>query len=297
MPIGVSGGGTAVHRRQAILAETVDRLRHVGGEISLYAHECEFVTSQFWDALNFGHGRDTPREQWVPAPLVAEPEREERFQAFDGFLTFLQRLPDVRLAVASQGPTLYADRAKGRSYTPAQIAQMCASMADMVRHQQQDGVWLSPAEVYGLVVGCLAARAREERWPTTVRYRYADGPSEGPSGEVVARSLSLDDILGTCLYEDAYLDTYGAMPSQIQVGRNWLAPPDFVATVGMAMPRWLAGDTGDAPVAKGTMDEARHIPDRCSWDWVVFPPGFDGSPLLDMARLQAWTLKPAPQVQ
>jgi len=297
MHIGISGGRAEVQRRQGTLTETVDRLRHEGGEVSLYAHECEFATGQFWDALNFGRGKDTPREQWLPAALVADQERDERFAAFDEFLSLIQSLPDVRLAVAAQAPMLYPDKAKGRSYTPAQIAGMCACMAEMITHQRQDDAWLSPAEVYGLAVGCLAARAREDKWPATVSYRYADGPSQAPSAEVTAQSLPLDDILGTCLYEDAYLELQGAMPPQVQVGRNWLAPHDFVATIGAAMTRWLAGDVGDARVMSGKMAEARYIPDHCSWDWVVFPAGFDADPLLEMAKLQSWTLKPAPPAQ
>jgi hypothetical protein len=30
-----------------------------------------------------------------------------------------------------------------------------------------------------------------------------------------------------------------------------------------------------------------------SFDWVIHPEGFQAPQLLDMARLQAWTLKPA----
>jgi hypothetical protein len=29
------------------------------------------------------------------------------------------------------------------------------------------------------------------------------------------------------------------------------------------------------------------------FDWVIHPEGFDGAPLLDLGRLQGWTLKPA----
>jgi len=109
--------------------------------------------------------------------------------------------------------------------------------------------------------------------------------------------LPLDDILGTCLYEAAYLQLYGTMPPQIQVGRNWLAPQDFLATIGDAMRGWLAGDESDARVMVGKMASAQYVPDHCTWDWGVFPAGFDGDPLLQLARLQAWTLKPATAIR
>ena len=30
-----------------------------------------------------------------------------------------------------------------------------------------------------------------------------------------------------------------------------------------------------------------------AFNWVIHPEGFDGTPLLDLGRLQGWTLKPA----
>ena len=64
MHIGIGDGAQEVEKRQARLAELVEQMRHSGGEISLYAHECEFVTGEFWDGVNFRGGRDTPRAQW-----------------------------------------------------------------------------------------------------------------------------------------------------------------------------------------------------------------------------------------
>ena len=29
------------------------------------------------------------------------------------------------------------------------------------------------------------------------------------------------------------------------------------------------------------------------WGWVIFPPGFRAPAMMELARLQAWTLKPA----
>ena len=33
--------------------------------------------------------------------------------------------------------------------------------------------------------------------------------------------------------------------------------------------------------------------DESVWNWVIFPEGFSAPRLLELARLQAWTLKPA----
>jgi hypothetical protein len=83
------------------------------------------------------------------------------------------------------------------------------------------------------------------------------------------------------------------MPNQVQVGRNWLAPADFLATVGAALPKWIRGADDDAPIVASDFAQARRVPDHVEWGWVIFPEDFNGDPLLSLAKLQAWTLKPA----
>jgi hypothetical protein len=293
MHMGISGGPDTVARCQANLADLVEKARHTGGEVSLYAHECEFVTRGFWDTFNYARGQDTPRELWQPAPLISESESEARYQAMDGLLAFAKALPEVRVVTAVEAPVLYPDRARGRTFTAQQVVRLCASMADRVTHQPCDGVWLSPAEVFCLAVSLIAARVRDDKWPTHVPYRYVDGPQDLPAVETVSAAFSLDDIYGTSLFEDAYLDLYRHLPAQVQIGRNWLSPADFLATVGAALPRWFAGNDGDAPLVCGDLAQTSYIPEHVSWDWVIFPLDFDADALLQLARLQAWTLKPA----
>ena len=60
----------------------------------------------------------------------------------------------------------------------------------------------------------------------------------------------------------------------------------------------VAGDDGSSPsvsVRKGNPEMEKYIatdPVR-SFNWVIHPEGFEAGHLLDLARLQAWTLKPA----
>jgi hypothetical protein len=291
--IGISRGRAEVEQRQARLIDVADQLRHTGGEISLYAHECEFVTAQFWDGVNFSGGRDTPRDEWQPAPLVSAAESESRYAAMGGLLAAFQSLPDVEIVVASQLPALYADGATVRSFTPDEIVGLCAPMADAITHRRLDGACLSPAEVFSLAVRLLAERARSGQWPDQVPYSYVDGPARLPRAEKTAGPITLDGVLGTCLYETAHMRTELRIPAEVRVGRSNLSPSDFLATVAAALPRWVAGDTTDAEIVPGNFVQSEYIPDHVSWGWTIFPAGFRADALLELGKLQAWTLKPA----
>jgi len=296
MHIGIGRGAAEVERCQETLGEIVRQLRPTGGEVSLYAHECEFVTSQFWDAVNYDRGRDTARDQWQPAPTVSVEESESRYAAMDRFLEYAQSLEEIEVVVASQAPSLYPDNAQSRSFTCQQVAGMCRETGRAVRHRLCDGVWLSPAEQFCLVVAALAGWVGQGSWPAPLPCQYVDGPIEASQSHVVSPELSLDDILGTCLYEDARMRLDRRMPAQVQVGRNWLSPADYLATVAAAFPRWLAGDKSPAQVLRGDLEQAAYVPQHVAWDWRIFPPNFDGDALLELGRLQSWTIKPASQI-
>ncbi|RPI26500.1 MAG: hypothetical protein EHM61_11615 [Acidobacteria bacterium] len=87
----------------------------------------------------------------------------------------------------------------------------------------------------------------------------------------------------------SYIKTHTRLPATVWIGSETLSLEDFAAT--------LAADrsSGDVSVRKGNPELRRHVtmePQK-TFGWVIHPEGFQAPELLDMARLQAWTLKPA----
>ena len=146
-----------------------------------------------------------------------------------------------------------------------------------------------------MVVRLLSTRIQSGAWPSSVAYQYVDGPIQEPH-VAHGNEFTLDDVFGTCLYEGAALGMNGRMPSEVQIGKAWLSPADFLATVGAALPRWVGGGDGNAPLVHGVLEQAQCVPDHVPWNWIIFPPEFNGDPLLQLGRLQSWTIKPARRV-
>ncbi len=302
MHLGISQGPPEVSRRQTELVSLVDRLRPTGGLISLYAHECEFVTRAFWDGVNFKGGQDTARENWRPAPLLSETESAARYAALDDFLGVVQALPDVEVIGASQLPVLYPDRIREHALTLPTVLALCPSLVDAITHRDVAEGILSPAELFGLVVDVLAQRARTGQWPAQVPgdgglVRYSDGPSYPPLCSDTSGMLTLDAVLDASVGLQMYLAQHQQMPTYVQIGPLQLAPADFLATSASALPRWVHGDSGDVAIRRGNFVQADYVPDHVAWDWVIFPPGFNGDSLLALGKLQAWTLKPVGRPQ
>jgi hypothetical protein len=302
MHLGISRGPQEVSRRQTALVSLVDRLRPTGGVISLYAHECEFVTRAFWDGVNFKRGQDTPREHWRPAPVLSDAESAARYAALDDFLGVVRALPDAEVIGASQLPALYPDKIREHGLTLPTVLALCPSLVDTITHQEVAEGFISPAELFGLVVDVLAQHARTGQWPTHVPgdggpVRYLDGPSHPLSQSDTSGVLTLDDVLDMSVKLQAHLVQRQQMPAHVQVGPLRLTPADFLATIASALPRWVQGDSGDVPVRSGNFVQANHVPNHVAWDWIIFPLGFNGDPLLELGKLQAWTLKPVGRPQ
>jgi hypothetical protein len=87
------------------------------------------------------------------------------------------------------------------------------------------------------------------------------------------------------------------MPDEIWIGSESLSPVDYLATLAHAF-RELA-TTGRPPTSvarqAGRFTADRYVADDSPalWGWIIFPEGFHAPHIMELARLQAWTLKPA----
>jgi hypothetical protein len=96
---------------------------------------------------------------------------------------------------------------------------------------------------------------------------------------------------------DKFLEERGEIPNAVWYGSMAVTPESYLlalaevtqALVSKAQPpesvRILPGElTASQWVAKDSPS---------IWSWPIFPRGFHSAHLMDLARLQAWTLKPA----
>jgi hypothetical protein len=88
----------------------------------------------------------------------------------------------------------------------------------------------------------------------------------------------------------AFIRRFHRLPNEVFIGAESLSLIDFAAT--------LAGSSGkneDVPLVHGTpaFETFFATEGRKPFNWIIHPEGFDGSALLELGRLQGWTLKPA----
>ena len=75
-----------------------------------------------------------------------------------------------------------------------------------------------------------------------------------------------------------------------------MSPADYLATLAGTFEDLASGKTpSDVSRREGHYTADRYVADDSPglWGWVIFPEGFHAPRIMELARLQAWTLKPA----
>ena len=244
----------------------VDSLRGKGGVIQTYFHPTEFSATEFWDGVNFLGGAYTPPEGYKMPRRRSPESAEAAYKSLFDFVRHVQSIPGVEIVTARQLPLLFHD--------PVQLPT-----TDAARRQFQSAIDIQgPYSAADQLLALLGLEAQ-----------YVDGP--------VARgkTVTAGPTLSRMLFDRAKLDAIGyirahkRLPHTIWAGSDRLSLPDFAAT--------LASDNGspEIQIRQGTTAFERRVAadtDK-TYGWVIHPKGFSAPELLEQARLQAWTLKPA----
>ena len=281
-----------------------DRLRGGGGLISIYYHPCEWVHKEFWDGVNFRRGANPPREQWKPPPQRPAEETEAAFQRFGEYIDHIRSIPGVRFVTASDLPDLYPDPTRTRGASQKDFNEIVSRLAEAegaIDFQVIGGRAYSLAdqfELLALAVGELI-EGRKPGFPA--RATGLLGPDSPPPAS--AQTSHLDWFA----FRDATRDVIGFLkssqrvPSRVFIGADAVPPVDFLAALASACDYHLKH--GALPLQEGVnlgknleLLPARHVAQdtpELFGGWIIHKEGFRAPKILEIARLQAWTLKPA----
>jgi hypothetical protein len=264
---------------ESALPQAIEKFDHAaeqleakgGGVISIYYHPNEFVTTAFWD-LNFAKGANPERNEWKKPPRRTAEESERCYRILTRYVEHAKSRSSVRFVTAREIPLLYESQIV-RGGDRASIAR---HLAEHETFLVTDHGALSAADMLQILLGTT---------PDIV---------EGPSSRGTS-TYHLEEI-SRVVFERAKADASGfiranqRLPAEVWLGSEKLSLADFAAT--------LAADDGvssSVRVRKGDLEMEKYVSTdpRQSFAWPIHPEGFSAPELLELARLQAWTLKPA----
>ena len=294
----------AVEPANQKVSAIAERLRTEGGGlISIFYHPCEWVHREFWDGVNFRRGANPPREQWRPPPQRSPEETEAAFQRFGQYMDHIRTIAGVRFVTASDLPGIYPDPVRsGASRRDLQeLAKRLLASEQGIDFQVIDHRAYSPADQFELLTLALGQMidAKTLLWPLPSRGLLGPDLPPPPAGALTEVSWPA--------FRDATLDVRDFMrvrqrvPARVFVGADAVPPLDFLRALAWAFDyeRVHGGlpESETVPLAKvHELLTARHVAADTPGlfgGWVIHKEDFRAPKILEVARLQAWTLKPA----
>jgi peptidoglycan/xylan/chitin deacetylase (PgdA/CDA1 family) len=294
-------GGTSLAEGKARFGAAADLVRsRGGGTVSVYYHPCEWVQTAFWDAVNFSDGADPPRSEWKQPGVRPPAETEAAFADFEQFIAFIKAQPGVRFVTASDLVRLYPDEAATRAFTRDDLLAVARAVQAPQTFMVRGGYALSVADMFSLLTDAASEFAARRALPPSVGLRALDGPADSyvPAiGGAPGPAFSWEAFARATREVAAFTTSTGRVPAEIWVGAHSLSPSDYLSTLGAAVETLV---TAGQPPAQVNPRAGAFVADRYVatdspelWRWPIFPRGFHAPRIMEHARLQAWTLKPA----
>jgi hypothetical protein len=244
-----------------------------GGLISTVYHPTEFVHTEFWDAVNFSEGATRPRDQWRLPQRRTPAEAARCLKILHDYVEHARNLPGVQFVTADDLLRLYA----------APIAPMVDSRT-LAQHFSQQGITFLSVPSGDLSAADILLQLLQ------MPPEYVDGPTF--QGRTTYRESSVPEFLFESSIQDvkSFIQTNHRLPSEVFVGSQTLSLPDFAATLASHILQ-----PGPVRVAQGKTNFEKYFSTDAvgSFRWPIHPKGFAPAELLELARLQGWTLKPA----
>jgi hypothetical protein len=286
------------HEKVAAIAERL-RSQSTPGLISIFYHPCEWVHKEFWDGVNFKRGANPPREKWKPPGQLSTEATEAAFQRFSGYIDFIKSLPGIRFVTAGDLPSLYADQAKAGTVTKEEVKEIASRISNQsgIDAQIIGTKVFSPADQFEILLKSCASFLNPLSGPKEIRVEGLLGPDAPcgncislPSIDVPALRPAVGDVM-------EYLKRNGRIPARIFIGSDSIRPSDFLVALADATLQHFQGDLSAVKPGKETsLLTEKHIAKDTAGlfgGWVIHKEGFRAPKILEVARLQAWTLKPA----
>jgi hypothetical protein len=245
---------------------------HGGGVISIYYHPTEFVTTEFWDAANFAKGASPERAAWRRPRRRTEAESERCFGILHDYVAHAKDVPGVRFVTAHELLQLYGSPLPGA----ADRARIAAHMSARQTFLGSEAGAFSAADMLLSLLG--------------MQPEVVDGPSARIASNLSAASIPRAAFERAKTDAVSFIRANQRLPAAVWIGSEKLSIGDFAAT--------LAGDDGAAAaveVRRANLEFEKYFSNepRKAFDWPIHPEGFSAPELLELGKLQGWTLKPA----
>jgi peptidoglycan/xylan/chitin deacetylase (PgdA/CDA1 family) len=269
--------------------------------LALFAgHPTKIRAEEFWD-LNFYDGKNTPPGEWRTPRLRPQETMATAQKNFRRMMRWLKGRDDIVITTYRELMDIFG--AQKETMTREELrAIAAAALATKALEPSSD---FSPAEAFSGLARAIAGHEESGKLPESLKAIHALGPVEMPPflpGESWAGSgkLGIEDVRALAREANEHIERTGALPAFLTEPNGYrLGTGSLFALFSAVFLDLDAGRTRpayDVPAFEPyprTNEKAIVAEVEGYKTWPVHRPDLDMSRIVELTRLQLWTLKPA----
>ncbi len=276
------------------------KMERGGGVITIVLHPCMFLTENFWDAINFAGGINTPPSEFIEPDKRSQLEVEESLETFERFVGHILDRPRVEALTFRELPSLYVkpDERIISLNEAFKLAEEASGRNDWYIIGEFS---ISPAEAVRLLVDLIVEHLSTGTEPRDIRVKFTLGPTSKPLGSPQPVKMELAELLELCRAAKAYMDSSGRVPPSLRVRGVNYGPGDILGAAANAVLHYSKYDNlpsslkvhGLQPLPEVVHKWRLKDRVRAQWGWIIFPRSFRSKRIEEMTLWQSWTMRPA----
>jgi hypothetical protein len=277
--------------------ELPERIR--GSEVlALFAgHPTKIRAEEFWD-LNFYDGKNTAPDEWRTPRLRAQETMVTARQNFRRMMRWLKGRDDIEITTYRALMDVYG--AQKETMTRDELRAIAA--AALKARALVPAADFSPAEALSGLARAIAGYQERGDLPGTLETLHPLGPMEMPPARSGNASLARADVFALARAANERIARTGALPPSLEIGGARIGTGSLFALFsavfldldsGRTRPTYEVPDFEPYPRTneKPIVEEIEGYK-----TWPVHRPDLDMSRIVELTRLQLWTLKPARRI-
>jgi hypothetical protein len=222
-------------------------------------------------------------------------ETDKAFGDFEEYVKFIKAQTSVRYVTANELKVLYADRASIQRFTADPIFVMASRTLKEISFMDYGNFSLSAAEIFAILTNRLLLHLGDTQ--SRIPNINLQGPNRSykrGTGQATINTVTGKEFVATVRDVVTYCRRTGRIPSEVWIGSKNISPQDYLATLASIVTNtWNVPNEVKIKNGNFTADKYVADDDPKIFNWVIHPEGFHAPKLMELAKLQAWTLKPA----
>jgi peptidoglycan/xylan/chitin deacetylase (PgdA/CDA1 family) len=257
-------------------------------------HPTKIRAEEFWD-LNFYNGKNTPANEWVMPRLRPRETMGTARKNFRRMMRWLGDRDDIEITTYRALMDVYGNQRE--TITRHDLREMAGrALREKALAPSDD---FSPAEAFAGLAGAIAAAGQGGALPDGQATVHALGPKERPLLRPETRRVTYGEALALAREASAHIAATKTLPPSLRTGAGRVGTGSLFALFSEV---FLDLD-GGRPKAFYDVPEFETYPRANEKKiigevegyrtWPVHRPDLDMSRIVELTKLQLWTLKPA----